>query len=60
MDFGNYTIGRLVTDRGNYDFKHREYNGVRRQIADRIGRLGYSTDHFSKRPEHRPLQAVPK
>ena len=48
MDFGNYTIGRLVTDRGNYDFKHREYNGVRRQIADRIGRLGYSTDHFGK------------
>lgn len=47
MDFGNYTIGRLVDDRGNYDFKHKEYAGVRKQIADRMRRLGYSTAHFN-------------
>lgn len=47
MDFGNYTIGRLVDDRRNYDFKHKEYTGVRKQIADRMRRLGYSTAHFN-------------
>jgi hypothetical protein len=48
MDFGNYTIGRLVDGRGNYDFQHKEYVGVRRQIADRMRRLGYSTDRFNE------------
>jgi hypothetical protein len=48
MDFGNYTIGSLVDGRGNYDFKHREYTGVRRQIADRMRRLGYSADRFNE------------
>lgn len=48
MDFGNYTIGRLVGVRRNYDFKHREYAGVRRQIADRMRRLGYSADRFNE------------
>ncbi|WP_280830999.1 NACHT domain-containing protein [Mycolicibacterium frederiksbergense] len=47
MDFGNYTIGRLVDGRGNYDFKHPEYGRVRRQIADRMRRLGYSTERFN-------------
>lgn len=46
MDFGNYTIGRLVDGRGNYDFKHREYAAVRKQIADRMRRLGYSSERF--------------
>ncbi|MDO9486643.1 MAG: hypothetical protein Q7K25_11360 [Actinomycetota bacterium] len=48
MDFGNYTIGRLVDGRGNYDFRNREYAGVRRQIADRMRRLGYSTERFNE------------
>lgn len=48
MDFGNYTIGRLVEDRGNYDFDHKEYAGVRKQIADRMRQLGYSTDRFDE------------
>ena len=46
MDFGNYTIGRLVEGRGNYDYKHPEYARVRRQIADRMRLLGYSTERF--------------
>jgi hypothetical protein len=48
MDFGNYTIGRLVSGRGNYDFSHTEYAGIRRQIAYRMRRLGYSTESFNE------------
>jgi hypothetical protein len=48
MDFGNYTMGRLVTDRQNYDMKHVEYRRVRRQIEDRIRRLGYSKERFGE------------
>jgi len=48
MDFGNYTMGRLVTGRHNYDMKHVEYRRVRRQIEDRIRRLGYSTELFGE------------
>jgi hypothetical protein len=42
MDFENYTIGRLVPDRGNYQEGHPGYQGVRRQIARRMSDLGYS------------------
>ncbi len=48
MDFGNYTMGRLVTGRQNYDMKHFEYRRVRRQIEDRIRRLGYSKEQFAE------------
>lgn len=48
MDFGNYTMGRLITDRQNYDMKHVEYRRVRRQIEDRIRRLGYSKERFGE------------
>ncbi len=41
MDFANYTIGRLIPDRGNYQDKHPEYQEVRRQILGRINDLGY-------------------
>lgn len=46
MDFGNYTIGRLVPDRGNYDEKHPEYLGVLKQIKWRMSDLGYNSDRF--------------
>jgi hypothetical protein len=42
MDFANYTIGRLVPDRGNYEEGHQPYQEVRRQIARRMSDLGYS------------------
>lgn len=42
MDFANYTIGRLVPDRGNYQDAHPGYQGVRLQIARRMSDLGYS------------------
>ena len=44
MDFENYTIGRLVPDRGNYEEAHSEYQEVRWQIARRMSDLGYSAE----------------
>jgi hypothetical protein len=42
MDFGNYTLGRLVVDRHNYQNDHEEFNALKRQILGRIYELGYS------------------
>jgi hypothetical protein len=46
MDFENYTLGRLIRDRSNYDFKNDTYKEVRRQIEYRIMDLGYSPARF--------------
>jgi len=46
MDFANYTLGRLVPGRSNYDFKNQEYIKVRSQILWRIEQLGWSGDLF--------------
>ena len=46
MDFGNYTIGRLIPDRYNYDYDNPKYSDVRRQIHWRILDLGYSPSRF--------------
>ncbi|WJF85407.1 NACHT domain-containing protein [Bacillus subtilis] len=46
MDFENYTIGRLVKNRSNYDFEHEDYNSVRAQIYWRIYNLGYLGELF--------------
>ena len=48
MDFANYTLGKLVEDRRNYDFKHPEYKRVRSNILWRIYDLGYSLDCFEE------------
>ena len=48
MDFGNYTIGRLVADRSNYDESHVGYRRVRRQIERRIVDLGYDAAKFQE------------
>ncbi len=48
MDFGNYTIGRLIPGRGNYDDSHPTYQEVRRQIEARIVELGYSPSVFER------------
>lgn len=47
MDFANYTLGRLIPDRGNYDFNHATYKRVRKQIAKRMMDLGFSSERFS-------------
>jgi hypothetical protein len=46
MDFENYTLGHLIPDRSNYDFKNETYKAVRRQIEYRIINLGYSAERF--------------
>lgn len=48
MDFENYTIGSLVSDRGNYDYEHKEYRKVRARILWRIEQLGWTNDHFGE------------
>jgi hypothetical protein len=48
MDFENYTLGRLVRNRSNYDFDNLTYKEVRRQIEHRIVKLGYSSARFGK------------
>lgn len=41
MDFGNYTFGRLIPDRPNYDYKHSDYAATRKAIVARMLDLGY-------------------
>lgn len=48
MDFKNYTVGRLVRDRRNYDFDNAEYQDVMRQLRWRMLNLGYSAKLFEQ------------
>lgn len=48
MDFRNYTIGRLVPGRSNYDFEHEGYKKVLRQIEWRMLDLGYRAKLFDE------------
>lgn len=46
MDFGNYTLGRLIPNRPNYDFDNEDYKNTRKQIEYRMKELGYSDKIF--------------
>ena len=46
LDFGNYTIGRLIPNRMNYDFSNPEYVKVRSNILWRIFQLGWNAKLF--------------
>ena len=46
MDFGNYTIGRLIPDRANYDNENPDYVQVRAKIERRMFDLGYRSERF--------------
>lgn len=48
MDFGNYTIGRLIPKRANYDDKNPEYVQVRSKIERRMFDLGYRAELFKE------------
>ena len=48
MDFGNYTLGKLVPDRGNYDDNHPEYSKLKAKAYWRIYDLGWSRDQFGE------------
>ena len=44
MDFENYTIGRLIPSRGNYNYDHPGYVHVKEQMLWRVKELGWSDD----------------
>ncbi|WP_298621450.1 hypothetical protein [uncultured Zoogloea sp.] len=46
MDFGNYTIGRLIPDRWNYDYENPDYQRVLPAIVSRMLALGYDPEQF--------------
>jgi hypothetical protein len=46
MDFGNYTIGRLIPGRSNYDNRNPEYQRVLPAIVSRMLVLGYDPEQF--------------
>ena len=46
MDFGNYTMGRLIPNRANYDHKKPDYVQVRAKIERRMFDLGYRAERF--------------
>lgn len=46
MDFENYTLGRLIPSRHNYDYSNSEYKRVRAQILWRINQLGWTIGRF--------------
>jgi hypothetical protein len=46
MDFGNYTIGRLIPNRANYDETNPDYVRVRAKIERRMFDLGYRAERF--------------
>ncbi|TDV92881.1 hypothetical protein BDK62_11516 [Halomonas alkaliantarctica] len=46
MDFGNYTIGRLIPNRRNYDERNPEYQRVLPTIISRMLVLGYDPELF--------------
>ncbi|MDO8990754.1 MAG: hypothetical protein Q7U91_14110 [Sideroxyarcus sp.] len=46
MDFGNYTMGRLIPNRANYDHEKPEYVRVRAKIERRMFDLGYRAERF--------------
>ena len=48
MDFENYTLGHLVSGRGNYDFEHPDYKQIRSQVLWRVEQLGWSKENFKE------------
>ncbi|VWC44412.1 AAA ATPase [Burkholderia aenigmatica] len=46
MDFGNYTMGRLIPGRSNYDDRNPEYQRVLPGIVSRMLVLGYDPEQF--------------
>jgi hypothetical protein len=46
MDFGNYTMGRLIQGRRNYDDQNPEYQRVLPTIVARMLVLGYDPEQF--------------
>lgn len=47
MDFENYTLGRLVPKRRNYDYDNPDYRKIFSQVLWRIDQLGWSAERFA-------------
>ncbi|MEK6789882.1 MAG: hypothetical protein AABY68_13120 [Pseudomonadota bacterium] len=58
MDFGNYTMGRLIPDRSNYDYRDPEYLRVLPTIVSRMLVLGYDPEQFE--PVDRNMNSGPR
>lgn len=48
FDYRNYTLGRLVPGRRNYDDDHPEFKKIKGRIRWRIYDLGYTLEQFSR------------
>lgn len=48
MDFENYTLGRLVPERWNYDYNNPEYRKVKARILWRVYELGWHPERYKK------------
>jgi hypothetical protein len=48
MDFSNYTLGRLVPNRSNYDFTDAEYMRTVENLYWRLDQMGYTPDSFEE------------
>jgi hypothetical protein len=48
MDFENYTIGSLVTNRAPYDFNNQSYIAIHNKILWRILNLGWNKEVFGE------------
>jgi hypothetical protein len=46
MDFENYTVGRLVEDRANYDRNHSRYQQILAEIAGTVWTMGWRSSAF--------------
>lgn len=46
MDFENYTLGHLVPNRNNYDYKNKGFIRIKENALWRIYQLGYSLEKF--------------
>lgn len=58
MDFGNYTMGRLIPARSNYDDRNPEYQRVLSAIVSRMLVLGYNPEQFE--PVDRQMNSGPR
>ncbi|WP_124778846.1 MULTISPECIES: hypothetical protein [Micromonospora] len=47
MDFENYTLGRLLPERSNYDFDDPEYQQILTNVRSGVAELGWSRDRFT-------------
>lgn len=48
MDFENYTLGRLVPGRANYDMEHPGHRELVGEVLHRVGELGWTREDFGE------------